>query len=330
MSFVITGSVAYDYLMRYPGRFRDHILPDQLDNISLSFLADSMRRERGGVAANIAYTMKLLGANPLLFSTVGEDFGDYRRWLEQLGLDTTHLIEIPNEFTASFFCNTDAESKQISSFYSGAMLRASDYSLSERGLTGATLVLIGAGDPVAMLNQASECQQFNIPYALDPSWQVARFSGEEMIQNFRGAAYLFCNEYELAVIQNKTEWTLDEVKSQVATLVVTLADKGSVIYTNFGAGPEISIPPAQPYAVENPTGAGDAYRGGFFAAQLKQLPYEICGRIGSLCAVYALEHVGPIDHEFTLNEFIARYEQNFGPESALTALGTISPVSLGV
>lgn len=318
MSFVITGSVAYDYLMSYPGRFRDHILPDQLDNITLSFLADSMRRVRGGVAANIAYTMKLLGADPILFSTVGQDFGDYRRWLEQMGLDTTHLIEIEDEFTASFFCNTDAEGKQISSFYSGAMLHASRYGLADRGLTGSTLVLIGAGDPTAMLQQAAECQQLGIPYALDPSFQVARFSGEEMMQKFRGAAYLFCNEYELALIQNKTGWSLDEVKAQVETLVVTLAEKGSVIYTEFGVGDEVIIPAAQPARVGNPTGAGDAYRAGFFAARLRSLPYEICGRVGSLCAVYSLEQIGPIDHKFTLAEFIQRYEANFGPEASLT------------
>jgi adenosine kinase len=308
--------------MRYPGRFRDHILPDQLENISLSFLADSMRRVRGGVAANIAYTMKLLGANPILFSTVGQDFSDYRRWLEELGLNTTHLLEIQDEFTASFFCNTDAEGKQISSFYSGAMLHASHYKLADRGLTDATLVLIGAGDPVAMLQQAAECQQFGIPYALDPSFQVARFSGEEMVQNFRGAAYLFCNEYELAVIQNKTGWSLNEVKAQVATLVVTLAEKGSMIYTDFGQGETIAIPPAQPQRIANPTGAGDAYRGGFFAAWAKALPYELCGRVGSLAAAYALEHLGPIDHKFTPDEFAARYEQNFGWEPALNQLNT--------
>jgi adenosine kinase len=320
MSFIVTGSVAYDYLMSYPGRFRDHILPDQLENISLSFLADSMRRERGGVAVNIAYNMKLLGGQPLLFSTVGQDFGDYRRWLDQLGFDTTHLIEIPNEFTASFFCNTDAEGKQISSFYSGAMLRASDYSLADRGLTGATLVLIGAGDPVAMLQQAKECRDLGIPYALDPSWQVARFTGEEMQAHFPGATYLFCNEYEQAVIQNKTNWSLEELKAQVETLVVTLSEKGSIIYTEFGVGDEIHIPPARPAALVNPTGAGDAYRGGFFAARQRSLPLEVCGRIGSLCAVYALEHAGPIDHKFTLHTFIERYEQNFGPEARLRML----------
>jgi adenosine kinase len=320
MSFIITGSVAYDYLMRYPGRFRDHILPDQLDNITLSFLADSMRKERGGVAVNIAYSMKLLGGSPTIFSTVGQDFNDYRRWLEQMGLNTAHLIEIPDEFTASFFCNTDAEGKQISSFYSGAMLHASQYSLTDRGLNDAAMVLIGAGDPVAMLQQATECKQLDIPYALDPSFQVARFSAEEMIQNFRGAAYLFCNEYELAVIQNKTGWSPGEVKAQVETLVITLAEKGSVIYTDFGVGEEIRIPSAQPDSIGNPTGAGDAYRGGFFAARLKGMPFEVCGRVGSLCATYALEHIGPIEHKFTLNEFIARYKENFGSEPALEML----------
>jgi adenosine kinase len=320
MAFVITGSVAYDYLMRYPGRFRDHILPDQLDNISLSFLADSMRRVRGGVAINIAYSMKLLGASPVIFSTVGEDFGDYRRWLETIGLETTHLIEIADEFTASFFCNTDVEGKQISSFYSGAMLQASRFSLAERGLTNADLVLIGAGDPLAMLNQADECQRLGIPYALDPSFQVARFTAEEMVEKFRGATYLFCNEYELAVIQNKTGWSLDEAKAQVETLVVTKSEKGSVIYTGFGQGETVTIPPAQPMVVLNPTGAGDAYRGGFFAARQQGLPLELCGRVGSLCAVYALEQLGPIDHRFTHEEFVARYEANFGPEPALAAL----------
>lgn len=320
MSFVITGSVAYDYLMRYPGRFRDHILPDQLDNITLSFLADSMRKQRGGVAINIAYTMKLFGSSPVVFSTVGEDFGDYRRWLEQLGLSTTHLIEIPDEFTASFFCNTDAEGKQISSFYSGAMLYASRYTLADRHLNGASMVLIGAGDPVAMLQQATECKQLGIPYALDPSFQVARFSATEMIENFRGAAYLFCNEYELALIQDKTGWSLNEVKAQVETLVITLAEKGSIIYTDFGAGEEIRIPPAQPQLIGNPTGAGDAYRGGFFAARRQELPFAICGRVGSLCATYALEQIGPIEHKFTPEAFRIRYQENFGAEPALDLL----------
>lgn len=320
MSFVITGSVAYDYLMSYPGRFRDHFLADQLENITLSFLVDSMQRLRGGVATNIAYTHKLLHGTPTIFATVGQDFGDYRAWLESIGIDTTHLVELADEFTASFFGNTDSEGKQISSFYSGAMQRASEFTLADQGLQNAELVLIGAGDPVAMLNQAAECKSFGIPFAIDPSWQVARFSAEEMIEHFPGAAYLFCNEYESAIIQDKTGWSLAELQAQVDTLVITHSEKGSSIYTGRGQGETIEVPAAQPTKVANPTGAGDAYRGGFFAAQRAGLPLTICGRVGALAAVYAIEHVGPIDHSFTLAEFQERYAANFGAEAQLSQL----------
>lgn len=317
MSFVITGSVAYDYLMRYPGRFRDHFLSDQLDNISLSFLVDSMRRERGGVACNIAYNNKLLGGNPLIFATVGQDFGDYRRWLEQQGIDTTHIIEIADEFTASFFSNTDLDGKQIASFYSGAMLHARYHSLKDHGLETSSLVLICPNDPLAMVNYALECRQLAIPFALDPSQQVARLSGDDFRACIPGAAYLFCNEYELAIIQNKAGWGVDDIRSQVDLLIVTLAERGSIIYR---AGESLLVPSAQPQRVANPTGAGDAFRGGFFAALQAGLPVDVCGRVGALCAVYAIESVGPTGYSFTLEEFAGRYAVNFGPEPRLGTL----------
>lgn len=318
--FVITGSVAYDYLMNYPGRFRDHLIADQLDNVSLSFLADSMRRERGGVAGNIAYTNKLLGGNPVVFATVGQDFGDYRRWMEAQGLNTSQIVEIPDVFTASFFCNTDLDGRQIASFYSGAMLHAREHSLRSRGLEAASLVLISPNDPTAMLNYATECKELGVPFAYDPSQQVARLSGEDLAQSVPGASYLFCNEYELAIIQDKTGWDLNDVKHKVEMLVLTLAEKGSVIYTDFGAGEEVYIPAAKVNKFTDPTGAGDAYRGGFFAARMAELPLEVCGRIGALCAVYSLENVGPTEHRFTLDEFIARYAENFGQEPEIERL----------
>lgn len=313
---IITGSVAYDYLMHFPGRFRDHILPDQLDSISLSFLADSMRRERGGVAANIAYTMKLLGADPVILATVGEDFGDYRRWLESHGLTTAQIIEVPDELTATFFVSTDDEQNQIANFYTGAMAHARRYSLASRGLTHATLVLISPNDPVAMLNYATECRDLGIPYAFDPSQQTARLSGEDFRASVPGAAYLLCNEYELAMIQNKTGWALDEIRSLVGALVLTLGKKGSAIYT---ADAEIEIPVAIVRHMEDPTGAGDAYRGGFFAALQAELPLGVCGRVGALCSAYALEHIGTTAHRFTPAEFAARYAETFGAEPALAA-----------
>jgi len=317
MSFVITGSVAYDYLMRYPGRFRDQILPDQLDNISLSFLADSMRRERGGVAANIAYTNKLLGGNPVILATVGHDFGDYRRWLEEQGLSTAQIIEIKDDLSATFFVSTDLEQNQIANFYTGAMMHARNYSLADRGLAGASLVLISPNDPVAMLNYAKECKYLGIPFAYDPSQQLARLSGDELKESIPGAAYLLCNEYELAMIQNKTGWTTEQIHNEVTVLVVTLGKKGSVIYTG---GEEIRVPAALIDAIEDPTGAGDAYRGGFFAAALAELPWGVCGRVGALCSTYALEHIGTTSHRFSLDQFSARYTETFGSEPALARL----------
>lgn len=318
MAFVITGSVAYDYLMRYPGRFRDQILPDQLENISLSFLADSMRRERGGVAANIAYTMKLLGSDPVILATVGHDFGDYRRWLEQQGLSTMQIIEIEHELTATFFVSTDSDQNQIANFYTGAMAHARDYTLADRQLTNASLVVISPNDPGAMLSYAQECKQHGIPFAYDPSQQLARLSGEELAQSIPGAGYLLCNEYEIAMVQKKTGWSLAQICDQVDVVVVTLGKEGSAIHTG---GSVTHVPAAKLSEIVEPTGAGDAFRGGFFAAIEAGLPLEICGRVGSLCSAYSLENLGPTAHRFTKEEFMGRYEDNFGPEPQLSLLG---------
>ena len=317
MPFVITGSVAYDYLMRYPGRFRDHILPESLDSLSVSFLADSMRRERGGVAANIAYTMRLLGGDPVILATVGHDFGDYRRWLEEQGLSTEQIIEYPDELTATFFVSTDLDQNQIANFYTGAMVRAREVSLVDRGLGNASLVLISPNDPIAMLNYAQECKQLGIPYAYDPSQQIARLSGEDLQQSIPGASFLLCNEYELAMVQSKTGWSLDEIREQVEMLVLTLGKRGSVLYQGDET---IPVPVAHLEHIDDPTGAGDAYRGGFFAAMTAGLPPAVAGKIGALCSVYALENVGTTTHRFTISEFIARYTRVFGPEPALQLL----------
>lgn len=317
MSFVITGSVAYDYLMSYPGRFRDQILPEKLESLSLSFLADSMRRERGGVAANIAYTMKLLGADPLILATVGHDFGDYRNWLEEQGLKTEQIIEISDELTATFFVSTDVEQNQIANFYTGAMAHARHHTLADRQLNTATTVLISPNDPVAMLNYAEECKALGVPFAYDPSQQLARLDGDDLKRSIPGATYLLGNDYELSMIQSKTGWSLEEIREQVGVLVMTMGKKGSMIYSGDEA---LEIPVAAIDKVEDPTGAGDAFRGGFFAAQLAGLPLAVCGRIGALCSTYALENVGTTTHRFSKDTFIERYTGFFGAEPALAKL----------
>ena len=317
MSFVITGSVAYDYLMFYPGLYREQILPDQLDKISLSFLAESMRKERGGVAANIAYTMKLLGADPVVFATVGQDFGDYRRWMEANGLRTDHIVEIPGEFTASFFVGSDQEQNQIAIFYTGAMAHARDYSLEQRGLGDAQVVLISPNDPGAMLRYAQECRALGIPYAYDPSQQIARLSGEDLVASIPGAAYLLCNEYELAMVLNKTGWSLDDLRGKVNILVNTLGKEGSRIYVD---GLVVDVPAARVDKSIDPTGAGDAYRGGLFAALLAGLPWGVTGRVAAICGAYALEQRGTTAHHFTPAQFVDRYAANFGDEPRLDHL----------
>ncbi len=317
MRVVIAGSIAYDYLMRFPGRFTDHLLPDKLQSISLSFLVDSMVRQRGGVAPNIAYTLNLLGGEPIIFGTVGQDFGDYRKWLESHGMSTKHIIEIVDDFTASFFVSTDIAHNQIANFYTGAMAHSRHHSLADRGLSDADMVVISPSDPQSMLNLATEARASNIPFLYDPSQQTARLDGDDLRSSIPGAAYLMVNEYELAMVEDKTGWSLDEITDNVGHLVVTQGEKGSVIHTG---GSQIRIPTAQPGDIVEPTGAGDAFRGGFLAALSADLPHEVAGRIGALCSVYVLEQMGTANHHFSIDEFSERYEKNFGQETGLDRL----------
>ena len=309
MRIVVSGSIAYDYLMSFPGRFTDQIIPEKLSRLSVSFLVDEMVRQRGGTAANIAYSLKLLGQDPILLGTVGQDFGDYAAWLRAHGIRTDHVVEIPHKFTASFFVSTDEEQNQIANFYAGAMSDCRDISLAERGLTDADVVIISPNDPQAMLNYAAECRDLGIPFAYDPSQQTARLSGEALRASIPGAGWLMVNDYEFAVIQEKTGWPKERILREVGTLIVTEGRVGSFICHN---GEEFRIPIAPPQRVAEPTGVGDAYRGAFFAAHSIGLPVDVCGRVGALCATYVLEQVGTTNHTFTPQEFAQRYEQAFG------------------
>lgn len=317
MRIAVTGSIAYDYLMRYPGRFTDHFIADRLESVSLSFLVDSMVRQRGGVAANIAYTMRLLGGDPVIFATVGQDFGDYRSWLEAQGLSTDAIIEIDDDFTASFFVSTDQDQNQIANFYTGAMAHARRFSLADRGLDRVDLVVISPNDPEAMLNLTAECRDSGVPFAYDPSQQTARLDGADLRRSIPGARYLMVNEYELAIICRKTGWTEDELRARVTCLVVTHGAKGSVIHAD---GATFEIPVAAPERIVEPTGAGDAYRGGFFAALSADLPLPVAGRVGALCSTYVLEQLGTSNHRFAYGEFADRYRRTFGEEPRLEAL----------
>lgn len=260
MNIVLTGSVAYDYLMTFPGYFRDHFLPEKLDSISLSFLVDSMVRLRGGIAPNIAYTLAMLGERPRLFATVGEDFEDYRLWLEGKGVDTTWTRVIPGEYTASFFANTDRSNAQIASFYPGAMGHAANLSLLALDDDQPELVVISPNDPGAMNKYVSECQQVGYPYLYDPSQQIVRLESEEIEKGIKGALALFVNDYEYALIQKMTGMETEDILSYVKFLVVTRGEQG----TDISSGDQrVHIPIVKPGSIQDPTGVGDAFRGGF-------------------------------------------------------------------
>lgn len=316
MSIVCTGSIAYDYLMSFPGYFREHILPDHLDKISVSFLVDSMVRQRGGTAPNIAYTLALLGERPLLMGTVGVDFADYQAWLNSKGVDTTFVQVIPDTFTASFFANTDRANAQICSFYSGAMAHAAQLSVTQV-MPAPDLVIVSPNDPAAMDKYVTECQQHGIPYLYDPGQQVVRSDPAELRRGAQGAHSLFVNEYEFELLQKHTGLTLETLLDGVDILVVTLGERGAAVYTG---GQRYDIPAAPAHQILDPTGVGDAFRGGFVRGEQLGLPWEICGRMGSLAAVYCLETRGPQEHDYTVAEFVTRYRQIFDDQGALEGL----------
>ena len=317
MTIVVTGSVAYDYIMSFPGRFKDHILPDKIDHLSVSFLVDSMRRERGGCAPNIAYTLRLLGARPYIVATVGQDFGDYRRWLEEQGIDTSGIRVYEDDFTASFFVSTDLDNNQIASFYTGAMRRAAELSLHDLDLADAALAIISPNDPAAMVKYVRECKDLDLPYVYDPSQQVIRLSGEELLEGIRGARLLVVNEYEFEMIKRKTGLDGETLFGMTQATIITCGERGSVIVEG---DQRVEVPVATPRRIGEPTGVGDAYRAGIMVGMLAGLPWEITGRIGSLAATYVLEQYGTQSHSFTLDEFIERYRETFGDAPGLERL----------
>ncbi len=316
MRIVLSGSIAYDYLMSFPGRFKDHILPHQIDHLSVSFLVDSMEKRRGGIAPNIAYTLALLGARPVVMGTAGQDFGEYRAWLEAQGVDTSAVIEIPELFTASFFVNTDLDNNQIASFYTGAMAQAHQLTIADH-VGPADLVVVSPDDPRAMVNRPQECKALDIPYVYDPSQQIVRLSGEELAAGIEGCMLLIVNEYEFGLIREKTGWSEADILTKAGGLIVTLGAKGSRLLVG---GTEHLIPIVQPQRIADPTGVGDAFRGGLLRGFSLGLPWEIAGRMGSLAAAYVLEQLGTQSHRFTPAEFVARYRQHFDDGGALNAL----------
>lgn len=317
MTILCTGSVAYDYLMSFPGYFRDHIIPEKLESISLSFLVDSMVRQRGGVAPNIAYNLALLGEKPRLLATVGEDFEEYRAWLEEHGVDTKFVKVIVGKYTASFFANTDKSNAQIASFYTGAMANAGELHIRDANQKDISLVVISPNDPDAMAQYAAECSKSKIPYLYDPSQQIIRMSKEALRAGVEGADCLFCNEYEFELLQNATELNAGEIRDRVRFMVITQGKEGALVYAE---GRKFTIPVFPPEQIIDPTGVGDAFRGGFLRGLTLGFDWQTCGQMGALAATYCLEHRGTQNHSYTPQEFVERYRTQFDDQGALDAL----------
>jgi len=312
----ITGSVATDHLMTFPGLFNDSLMADQLHNVSLSFLVDDLQIRRGGVAANIGFGMGVLGEKPILVAAVGSDFAEYQAWLEKHGVDCDHVHISKTAHTARFMCTTDQEQNQIASFYPGAMSESIELDLAKisEKVGGVDLVLIGADDPEAMRKHTVACKALGIPFVADPSQQLPRLDSEQTIDVVDGAKYLFNNEYEATLIEQRTGWSVDEVLEHVGVRVTTMGSKGARITSKDGL--DISVPVAQEKSIKDPTGVGDAFRAGFLTGLGWGLSPQRCAEVGSLLATYVIETIGTQEYLLDKSEFIARLDEAYGNECA--------------
>ena len=302
--------------MTFTGRFSDSLVVDQLDKISLSFLAEDLQVRRGGVAANIAFGMANLGQRPVLVGAVGEDFVDYRSWLERHGVDcdSVHVSEVHH--TARFVCTTDSDMAQIATFYAGAMSEARDIEIGpiHRRLGGLDLVLVGPNDPEAMLRHTAECRTRGLAFAADPSQQLAWMEGDSIRALIDGAAYLFTNEYEAALTEKKTGWSAGEIAERVRTRVTTKGKDGVIVET---AGEEpIEVHVAREVRKADPTGVGDAFRAGFLTGLTWGLGHRRCAELGSMLATYVIETVGTQEYELGRARFLQRFTEAYGSDAA--------------
>lgn len=319
MRIVFAGSIAFDYLMTFPGFFKDFIHPDKIDDLSLSFLVDGMTRHRGGVAPNIAYTFALLGGEGTVLGAAGaEDFGDYMRWLAEKNIDVSGIKLIDGAFTASFFANTDRANSQIASFFPGAMSQAQHCRIADLNYRP-DMVVVSADDPLAMQAHVREARALGIPYVYDPSQQLVRMQPDEVREGVEGAHMLVVNEYEMHVIARNLDMSLEQILDHVAVCVVTLGKKGVRVHAG---GDTFEAPAAEAGRILDPTGAGDAFRGGFLRGVAAGLDWETCAKLGSLSAVYCIEAVGTQNHAYTLEDFQARYIASYGERAPLDKLTT--------
>jgi len=315
MRIAVTGSIATDHLMMFSGKFTDTLIAEKLDKVSLSFLVGDLEIRRGGVAGNISFGLGCLGLNPLLVGSVGPDFAEYRAWLEAHGVDTSGVRTSPTKHTARFVATNDTAGNQIASFYPGAMSEDGEIDIASIAAgNDVDLVLVGAGDPAAMQRFTTDCRAAGIPFAADFSQQVAFLDGDSMRTLIDGAAYLFCNEYEEAVIESKTGWSSADILDRVATRIITLGSAGARVERS--GEPPVIVGPVPDAKLVEPTGAGDAFRCGFLAATAWGLSTERAIQLGNLMAVHVLETVGPQEYELKPAPLADRAAAAYGDQAA--------------
>ena len=316
MRIFVTGSIATDYLMTFPGRFTEQLVSDKLDSLSLSFLVEDLAIHRGGAAANIAFNLGCLGLSPVLVGAVGADFAEYGQWLSRHGVDTGAVHTSQDKHTARFLCTTDTDQNQIASFYPGAMSESRDIELKQivGRYGGADLVVIGPCDPAAMVRHTQECRDHGYPFAADPSQQLARLDGDEIRRLVEGAAYLFTNEYERGLLERKTGWSNEDVVSRVDVSVMTRGAKGVTV--ERPGEPVVSVTPPQELAKADPTGVGDAFRAGFLAGVEWGVDDERAAQVGCMLATLVIESIGTQEHKFEPESFLERFTEAYGPDCA--------------
>lgn len=316
MTIAVTGSIATDHLMRFPGRFSEQLLADHLQKVSLSFLVDDLVVHRGGVAGNIAYTIGVLGGDAVLVGAAGTDFADYRQWLESHGVNCSCVLVSTTSHTARFVCTTDEDMAQIASFYPGAMSEARDISLAKMvdAIGTPELVIVGANDPEAMFGHTEECRKLGLAFAADPSQQLARLTGDEIRRLIGGAAYLFTNDYEWDLLLSKTGWTEADVMKQVGLRVTTLGAKGVDIVDPDGTCIHVGVVPEK--IQTDPTGVGDAFRAGFLTGRSAGLSLERSAQLGSLVAVLVLESTGTQEWDWDRDAAVTRLAGAYGDDAA--------------
>ncbi|MGD9620959.1 MAG: carbohydrate kinase family protein [Mycolicibacterium sp.] len=325
MTITVTGSIATDHLMRFPGRFSEQLLADHLQKVSLSFLVDDLVVHRGGVAGNMAFAMGVLGGSPVLVGAVGKDFDEYRQWLASHGVNCDSVLVSESAYTARFVCTTDEDMAQIASFYPGAMSEARNIKLADivSGSSPTDLVIIGANDPEAMFLYTEECRSLGLAFAADPSQQLARLSGQEIRRLIDGATYLFTNDYEWDLLLQKSGWSEAEVMKQIQMRITTLGEKGVDLVGRDGTFIHVDVVPETHKT--DPTGIGDAFRAGFLTGRDAGLSLERAAQLASMVATLVLEAPGPQEWSWDSVTAVQRLSDAYGATAGQEIAEALGP-----